>query len=298
MRLETSRLRGRGSIPWLLTTLLDIAKYWPKLLSTPQAAFIHGRRDKNQTILSKHLPNSALDVRHLDIFIIQILGHHLKDDLLLVLGNWLLRDELNQLAEWEIQSFLEFGGGEEGCVQQTNARAHHGNVQAPLLKVCNQLLESDVVDLESVPNFIESHLAVRSPVLDLWTGNRLAEAKEWQCKIDEAILVLLNVVLAINDLVKLEDDQTCHQSRGGGNGRNDLASNKLGLVSIGLFNLVILGAQVACGGDEVNVMICVIVLLEFNGCELEASHLASRRQVLCDILKLVTVVKAAGSRIL
>jgi hypothetical protein len=57
--------------------------------------------------------------------------------------------------------------------------------------------------------------------------------KNGQREVDEAVLVLLDVRLAVDHLVELEVDQACDQRSRGGNGRNDLAGNELGLVPIG-----------------------------------------------------------------
>lgn len=103
-----------------------------------------------------------------------------------------------------------------------------------------KLLQRDVVDFESVPNLVQLDFAVGSLVFHLGTGNGLTESEEWQSQVDEAVLELLNVILAIDDLVKLKDDEACDKGSGGGNGWDNLARNELGLVSIGRLNLVIL----------------------------------------------------------
>ena len=85
---------------------------------------------------------------------------------------------------------------------------------------------------------------------------------------------MLNVVLAINDLVQLENYKSSHKCGSGGNGRDNLAGNELGLVAVGLLNLVVFGAKVAACRDEVDVMVRVIVLLKVNRLKLEPSQLA------------------------
>jgi hypothetical protein len=81
---------------------------------------------------------------------------------------------------------------------------------------------------------------------------------------------LFEVVLAVDDFVELEDYKTCDQGCGSSDGGDDLASNELSLVAVGKLDLVILGAQIAGGGDEVDVEVCVVVFLEFDRLELEA----------------------------
>lgn len=103
-----------------------------------------------------------------------------------------------------------------------------------------KLLQRDVVDLKSVPNLVQLDLAVGPLVLHCGTSDGLTKSEEWQSQVDEAVLELLNVILAIDNLVKLNDDEACDKGRGGGNGWDDLARNELGLVSIGRLNLVIL----------------------------------------------------------
>eukprot|EP00964_Phaeocystis_antarctica_P140732 scaffold105616_cov34-Phaeocystis_antarctica.AAC.1 len=52
--------------------------------------------------------------------------------------------------------------------------------------------------------------------------------------------------------------------RGGGDGGDDLAGDLLGLVPVGLADLVVARAQVGAGRDEVDVVVGVVVLLELG----------------------------------
>ncbi|CAF3535359.1 unnamed protein product [Fusarium graminearum] len=154
------------------------------------------------------------------------------------------------------------------------------------------MLMSNILNLETVPDSIQLNLAVGSLIFHLGTGDWLTETKEGQCQVDETILVLLKIILAINDLVQLQNNQASHQRSGCGNGRNDLASNELGLVSISWLNLVVLGPQVAASSDEIDVMVRVIVLLEIDRNELESRQRAGGRQTVSQLLDLVVVVEA------
>lgn len=55
-------------------------------------------------------------------------------------------------------------------------------------------------------------------------------------------------------------------------------------MSICKLNFVIFGSQVARCGDEVNVMVGIIILLELNGLQLEASQRIRRRDLINDLL--------------
>jgi len=81
---------------------------------------------------------------------------------------------------------------------------------------------------------------------------------------------LFKIILAVNDFVEFEDYETSDKSCGSSNGGDDLAGDKLGLVAIGELDLVVFGPEIAGSGDEVDVEVCVVIFLEFDGLELEA----------------------------
>lgn len=212
--------------------------------------------------------------------------------------NGLLGNGLYQLAELECVAVLELGRREEACIQQADARAEHADAKALLLKVVEKLLERNVFDLEPVPNLVQLDLAIRALVFNLGTSNGLAESKEWQSQVDEAVLVLLNIILAVNDLVEFQNNQASNEGRCRGDGGDDLARNKLGLVSVSRLNLVVLGPQVTAGSDEVNVVVGVVVLFELDRLQLEARKSACRWEAGREGCELIRVIKAAGVGIL
>lgn len=212
--------------------------------------------------------------------------------------NGLLGNGLYQFAELECVAVLELGRREEACIQQADARAEHADAETLLLKVVEKLLERDVFDLESVPNLVQLDLAIRPLKFNLGTSNGLAESKEWQSQVDEAVLVLLDIILAVNDLVELKDNQARNEGRCRGDGGDDLARDKLGLVSVSRLDLVVLRSQVAAGSDEVNVVVGVVILFEFDRLQLEARKSACRRKAGREVCELIRVIKAAGVGIL
>lgn len=141
-----------------------------------------------------------------------------------------------------------------------NTLRHHLQLELVLLlEPVNDLLQRRVaVDLEAVP---ESPLLVLV-VLLLGGSNRLGEAEEGKCEVDETVLVLLNVVLAVDDLVELKADKAYCEGSGGRNGRDNLASNKLRLVAVRLSDAVVASTKVGRRSDEVDVVIAVVVLLK------------------------------------
>lgn len=210
------------------------------------------------------------NVRYLHIFSVLVINANLKDYILLVRRNGLLGDSLDQLAELHGEPVGILGFGEEACIEKTDSGAQHGNAKTLALKVVYEFLKGDISNLKTIPKLVDCNIAILALVRGFRACNRFAEAKERQCKVDEAVLVLLNVGLSINNLVKLEDNQSSHKGCSCSNCRNNLSCNELGLVSVSKFNLIVLGTQVAGSSDEGNVMIGVIVLLKLNRLELEA----------------------------
>ena len=58
-------------------------------------------------------------------------------------------------------------------------------------------------------------------------------------------------------------------------------------MAISLLDLVVLSAQIATCCDEVDVVVCIVVLLELDGLKLEPSERLWIRQLLDDLVKLV-----------
>ncbi|CCF39279.1 hypothetical protein CH063_10151 [Colletotrichum higginsianum] len=208
-----------------------------------------------QRNLLQPLRHLHLDVRDLNVFAVDILGNHLKNDLLLVGWDRLLGNRLYELAQLEVLAVLELGRREEAGVQQANTGAEHRNGETLLLKVLQKLLKRDIGHLETVPDLVQLDDAVGALEFHLRASNRLAEAKEGQREVDEAVLVLFQILLAVNNLVQLQDHQTRYERRRRRNGRDDLSGDELGLVAVSLLNLVVGSAQVATGRDEVDVVV-------------------------------------------
>ncbi len=88
-----------------------------------------------------------------------------------------------------------------------------------------ELLERHVaLDHETVPDG-----PLKFTGLLLGAGDGLGEAEEGECKIDEAVLVRLDVLAAVDELQDLEADKTRNDGGCGRDGGDDLASNTLGL---------------------------------------------------------------------
>ena len=82
------------------------------------------------------------------------------------------------------------------------------------------------------------------------------------------------------NLVKLQADQASDQRRSRGNGRDDLAGNLLGRMPVGGVDAVVQRTQVRRGGDEVNVVIRVVVLLELDRVQTVADERRRGRELL------------------
>lgn len=127
-----------------------------------------------------------------------------------------------------------------------------------LLEVVQELFERQfALDLESVP---ESPLFV--VIFQFRRGNRLGEAKERQCQIDEAIFVERNVLDALGEFDELEtyeasDDRCRCRDRG-----NDFASDEFTLVPIGQGDAVVGGTQIRGCDDKVYVEVGVVIFFE------------------------------------
>lgn len=64
------------------------------------------------------------------------------------------------------------------------------------------------------------------------------------------------------NLVHFERDESHYHSGGGGYGRYDATGNQFALVLVCRADAVVVCSQVAAGGDEVHVEVCVVVLLK------------------------------------
>lgn len=72
-------------------------------------------------------------------------------------------------------------------------------------------------------------------------------------------------------LVKLKADQSSNKRGSGCDSWNDLASDKLCLVTISRSDTIVYSTQVGCSSDEIDVEIAIIVFLEFSRCQTETS---------------------------
>lgn len=66
-------------------------------------------------------------------------------------------------------------------------------------------------------------------------------------------------------LVQLETNQPSHQGCSSRDCGDDLASNLFGGVAISSSDTVVHRSEVGCGGDEINVVVGIIVFLELDG---------------------------------
>lgn len=141
-----------------------------------------------------------------------------------------------------------------------------------LLEPIQELLQRRIgLNLKPVP---QSPLSL--PILLLRRCNRLRETEEGQSQIHETVLVVLKLVLAVNQLVKFQANQTDSESSGSSDGRDNLARNEFGLMPVGKGDAIVTGTQVGSGGDEVNVVVRIIILLEVNGLKSETSERSRR----------------------
>lgn len=161
----------------------------------------------------------------------------------------------------------------------------------------DELSQCDVLDLESIPQLVNSHISILAHVFVLGTCDRLAEAEEWQRKVNEAVLVFLDVVIAVEDLVELKNDQSGDKSGSGCDGGDDLSGDELGLMSICEFDLVVLSSQIACCSDEINVMVGIVVLLEFDRLKFESGQCLRLGKLVLDLLEFAFIAEVRGIRI-
>ena len=99
----------------------------------------------------------------------------------------------------------------------------------------------------------------------------LRESEEGKGEVEECVLVVLVVDLVLGaslvprQLVQLQAHEPHHGGGGGGDGGDDLPGDALALVLVRRLDLVVGGAQVGAGGDEVHVVVAVVILQDmFN----------------------------------
>lgn len=78
--------------------------------------------------------------------------------------------------------------------------------------------------------------------------------------------------------VELQANETGRQSGSGSDSGNDLSSNLLGLVSVGKGDAVVGSSEVGGSGDEINVEVAVVVLLEVDRGQAVSSERGWRRE--------------------
>jgi hypothetical protein len=95
----------------------------------------------------------------------------------------------------------------------------------------------------------------------------LLNQEQGQSQVDESILELFKGRETLSKLVELSGDSTSDHSRGRGDGRDDSSGNHLGLAEVAFGDLVVTGAQLGSRVNEINVVVCLIILLELNNLE-------------------------------
>lgn len=65
-------------------------------------------------------------------------------------------------------------------------------------------------------------------ILVLGSSNRLREAKEWQSKIDESVLKVIQLPLPVDDFVELKADEASNQRGRCSDSRNNLSGDLFG----------------------------------------------------------------------
>lgn len=112
-----------------------------------------------------------------------------------------------------------------------------------------------------------AHDNVHLLILMLLGRRWLCEDKEGNPKIDECIPIVLDLVSSLDNLVQLRHDRSCDHGGRGSNGRDDLASDHLRVLSLALRDVVVLSSQLSGSMDVVNVEVAVIVLLKVSRVE-------------------------------
>ena len=109
----------------------------------------------------------------------------------------LLADVLDEPAKFHRQPLLTLLLANERAPEHADSLRDHADVQFVLASepVDNLLERRVVLELEAVPE-----RPLRVAVLILLRRDGLREAEERQCEVDEAVLVVLELVLAIDEL--------------------------------------------------------------------------------------------------
>ena len=133
----------------------------------------------------------------LDVLKVLIHNHDLHNKVLHMWRHRLLADSLDELAEAHAEALLALLLADERAPEHADALADHADLELVLaLEVVHDLLERRVVlELEAVPE-----RPLRVSVLVLLRRDGLRETEERQCEVDKAVLVVLELVLAVDEL--------------------------------------------------------------------------------------------------
>uniref|UniRef100_A0A1I8HEK8 EamA domain-containing protein n=1 Tax=Macrostomum lignano TaxID=282301 RepID=A0A1I8HEK8_9PLAT len=101
-------------------------------------------------------------------------------------------------------------------------------------------------------------------ILVLGRRQRLGEGEERVRQIQEAVLVVLELLPTLQQFVELQADQADSYGGCGGDGGHNAAGNEFSLVPVGLLNIVVGRPQVAASGNKIHVIVRVVVFLEFH----------------------------------
>jgi len=134
---------------------------------------------------------------YLDILPIIVGRNDLYDEMPLVGRHRSLADVLDQLAEAHRQTLLTLRLADKRAPQHAHALRNHRDVETVFFAepIDNFFKSGVVIEREAVP---ESPL--RRSVLVLLGRDRFGEAEEWEGKVHEAVLVIVELVLAIDEL--------------------------------------------------------------------------------------------------
>mmetsp|Transcript_30918 Transcript_30918/g.49619 ORF Transcript_30918/g.49619 Transcript_30918/m.49619 type:complete len:316 (-) Transcript_30918:208-1155(-) len=104
--------------------------------------------------------------------------------------------------------------------------------------------------------------------------HRLTHGQQRQRQIHVATAIIFNLLLlALNELIKLQRDESRHQSRRGRDGRDDFACYLLDVVLRLLLNPIVSRAQIRRARNEVHMEIAVVVLLKLDRAQRHSDEL-------------------------
>lgn len=140
---------------------------------------------------------------------------------------------------WEVDGRTLTGRHEEG-VEHAHSLRKHGDLQALLfLEVTHELVQGHLL----VPVVGQHEPVPEGPLVAVVRLGRsldgLGEIDEGQGQVGESVLVLLQLLVALDKLVELEADEAADERSGGGDGRNDSSGDQLGLVTISLMSNIV-----------------------------------------------------------